>query len=82
MSSPQQQLQSRSKQFAVRTVHLVDALPQKPSAWVIGKQLLRSATSVAANYRATARARSHAEFVAKLERWLKRQTNLYSGSKC
>lgn len=56
----------RSKGFALRVIALVDALPQTRSADVLGKQLLRSATSVAANYRAACRARSTAEFIAKL----------------
>lgn len=61
-----QQLKDRTKRFALRIIRLADALPQKPSARVIGNQVLRSGTSVGANYRATGRARSRAEFVAKL----------------
>ena len=56
----------RSKAFALRIIRLVEALPKKPSADVIGRQLLRSATSVAANYRAAQRARSKAEFISKI----------------
>ena len=57
----------RSKQFALRVIRLVDTLPRKNlSGDVIGRQLLRSATSVGANYRAACRARSSAEFCAKL----------------
>jgi four helix bundle protein len=56
----------RSRQFAIRVISLVDALPQQRSADVLGRQLLRSATSVAANYRAACRARSTAEFIAKM----------------
>ena len=56
----------RTRAFAVRVIKMVDALPRRRSADVIGKQLLRSATSVGANYRAAQRARSHAEFRAKL----------------
>jgi len=56
----------RSKQFAIRVIRLVQALPKTDVARVIGRQLLRSATSVAANYRAVCRARSKAEFVAKI----------------
>ena len=59
-------LRARTKAFAVRTVRLFRALPKTDEGRVLGKQLLRSATSVAANYRAAARARSQAEFVAKL----------------
>ena len=59
-------LKDRTKQLALRIIRLVDALPRKRSAEVIGKQLLRSATSVGANYRAARMARSTAEFQAKL----------------
>ena len=57
---------ARSKAFALRIIRLVEALPKKPSADVLGRQLLRSATSVAANYRAAQRARSKAEFISKI----------------
>lgn len=53
-------------EFALRTMRMTRALPNNPEGWVISKQILRSATSVAANYRATGRARSRAEFVSKL----------------
>ena len=59
-------LRIRTKAFAVRVIRLVDSLPSRRSCEVIGKQLLRSATSVGANYRAACRARSTAEFIAKL----------------
>ena len=59
-------LKERTKQFALRVVRLYRALPARGEARVIGKQLLRSGTSVGANYRAACRARSRAEFVAKL----------------
>ncbi|HEY3767759.1 MAG TPA: four helix bundle protein, partial [Candidatus Angelobacter sp.] len=52
--------------FALRIVKLFRALPRAVEAQVIGKQLLRSGTSVAANYRAACRARSKAEFIAKI----------------
>ena len=61
-----EQLKERTKQFALRVIHLVNALPNSKMAEVIGRQLLRSATSVGANYRAACRARSRAEFMAKL----------------
>lgn len=60
------ELKDRTKQFAVRVVKLFRSLPKTDEARVIGKQDLRSATSVAANYRAVCRARSKAEFVAKI----------------
>ena len=63
---PAEELKKRSKQFAIRVIRMIQALPKTDVARVIGKQLLRSATSVAANYRAVCRARSKAEFVAKM----------------
>jgi four helix bundle protein len=61
-----QQLKDRTKMFALRVIKMSDALPRTRAANVIANQVLRSATSMAANYRATGRARSKAEFVAKL----------------
>ena len=66
LSSQSEQLRERTKAFALRIVKLFRSLPRAIEAQVIGKQLLRSGTSVAANYRAACRARSRAEFVAKL----------------
>lgn len=60
------QLMERTKAFAVRVIRLVERMPRRRSADVIGRQLLRCATSVAANYRAACRARSRKEFVSKL----------------
>ena len=58
----------RTKAFAVRVIRLYAALPKTDAAaQVIGKQLLRSGTSVGAQYREAARARSRAEFVSKIE---------------
>ncbi len=59
-------LRVRTREFALRVVRLVDALPNGRAADMIGKQILRSATSVGANYRAACRARSTAEFLAKM----------------
>lgn len=59
-------LRDRSKQFAVSIVRLFRVLPKTEEARVVGKQLLRSATSVAANYRAAGRSRSRAEFISKI----------------
>lgn len=59
-------LKFRTKQFALRVMKLVDALPSRRSCDVVGKQLLRSGTSVGANYRVACRARSTAEFCAKM----------------
>jgi len=62
----EQQFKTRTKQLALRVITLVEALPHTRSADVIGKQLLRGATSVAANYRAACRAKSTADLIAKL----------------
>jgi len=62
----QSDLRVRTKQFALRILRLYRALPTKDEARILGKQLLRSGTSVGANYRAACRARSRAEFIAKL----------------
>jgi four helix bundle protein len=61
-----QELRNRTKAFALRVIHMSEALPQKRAANVIDNEILRSATSMAANYRAAGRSRSKAEFVAKL----------------
>ena len=63
---PERDLKKRTKQFALRAIKLVENLPKTQTAKVIGNQLLRSSTSVPANYRASCRARSNAEFRAKL----------------
>jgi four helix bundle protein len=60
------ELKRRTKQFALRVLRLVGALPRTIEARAIGSQLVRSATSVGANYRAACRGRSKAEFIAKL----------------
>jgi four helix bundle protein len=60
------ELKSRTKQFALRILKLVGALPNTIEGRAIANQLVRCGTSVAANYRATCRARSRAEFVAKI----------------
>ncbi len=59
-------LKLRTKQLSLRVVKLFQALPKTEEARITGKQLLRSATSVAANYRAACRARSQAEFFSKI----------------
>ena len=60
------ELQRRTKTFALRTMKLVRALPKDVVARAIASQLIRCATSVGANYRASCRGRSRAEFIAKL----------------
>ncbi len=62
----QEEMKARTKQFALRVIRLVQSLPQNLVAEVLGKQLLRSGTSVGANYRAACRAKSTADFVHKL----------------
>ena len=59
-------LKKRTKAFALRIIKLVESLPPDKTADVIGKQLLRCGTSVGANYRASCRARSQADFIAKM----------------
>jgi four helix bundle protein len=71
MSEERTDLRDRTKAFALRVIRLYTALPQRTEAQVIGKQVLRSGTSVGANYREAYRARSNAEFVAKLGDCLK-----------
>ena len=61
-----QELKERTKQFALRVMRLVDALPRTPKGNALAGQLVRSGTSVAANYRGACRGRSRAEFVAKI----------------
>jgi four helix bundle protein len=60
------ELRCRTKEFALRTMKLVNALPRSRSANAVAGQLVRSGTSVASNYRAACRARSRAEFIAKI----------------
>ena len=60
------ELQKRTKQFALRVLKLIDALPHSAAGRAILSQLVRVATSVGANYRSACRARSRAEFAAKL----------------
>lgn len=61
-----QELKERTKQFALRVMGLVDALPRTPKGNALAGQLVRSGTSVAANYRAACRGRSRAEFISKI----------------
>ena len=89
----ERELLERTKQFALRVFKLVGALPQTIQGRAVASQLIRSGTSVAANYRAACRARSKPEFVAKLgvveeeadesAFWLEltMETNLLSASK-
>jgi len=60
------ELQARTKSFALRIIRMFRSLPKTEEARILGRQVLRSGTSVAANYHAVCRARSKAEFTAKL----------------
>src|SRR2546423_4056699 len=60
-------LRVRTKSFALRIIRLYAALPKTVEAQVIGKQLLRSGTSVGAHYREAQRAKSNADFISKIE---------------
>lgn len=60
-------LKIRTRKFALRIIQLYKALPNSVEAQIIGKQILRSGTSVGAQYREATRARSTAEFISKIE---------------
>ena len=60
------ELKARTKELALRVIRLVDALPNSVKGRAIANQVMRSSTSVAANYRAACRARTRAEFIAKI----------------
>jgi four helix bundle protein len=62
----EQEFKNRTKQIAIRVIRLVESLPVTNSAQIIGKQLLRSATSIGANYRAACRGKSTADVLHKL----------------
>ena len=65
MKKEEPDLKDRTKKFALRMVWMFSALPKTTEAQVLGKQVLRSGTSVGANYREAHRARSKPEFIAK-----------------
>ncbi len=67
MAENNRDLAERTKAFALRIIRLYSALPKTTEAQVLGKQMLRSGTSVGAHYREAKRARSNAEFISKLE---------------
>jgi four helix bundle protein len=66
-----EELKSRTKQFALRVMRMVDALPRSAKGRILGDQILRSATSVASGYRAASRARSRADWIDKIGHTLK-----------
>src|SRR6266513_49755 len=71
MKDENKDLRDRTKEFAIRVVRMFSALPKSTEAQVLGKQVLRSGTSVGANYREACRSRSKAEFIAKMGDCLK-----------
>jgi four helix bundle protein len=62
----EKELKIRTRKFAVTILNFVDRLPNRRSANIIGNQLGRSASSIASNYRAACRSRSHNEFISKI----------------
>ena len=60
------QLQDRTKKFSIRVIRAFARLPKDEATRIIGRQFLRSGTSLAANYRASCRARSAADFISKI----------------
>lgn len=62
----EQKFKERTKKSALRVLQLVEELPRSPAADVISRQLLRSATSIGANYRAACRGKSKADVISKL----------------
>lgn len=61
------ELKNRTKLFAIQVVKMTELLPNKQIGWTITNQIIRSATSVAANYRAVCRAKSDRDFISKME---------------
>ena len=66
MDKTAEDLKVRTKRFAIRVLDFVDTLPRTPSGDSLARQLARAGLGVAGNYRGSCRARSHAEFTAKL----------------
>jgi four helix bundle protein len=64
----EREFKARTKKVALRVIRLVEALPKKPAAQVIGRQLVRCGTAVGANYRAACRSVSRADMVSRLSR--------------
>ncbi len=60
------ELKTRTRRFALRVIDMVESLPKRRTAGVIGGQLLRAGTAVGANYRAACRAKSNLDFISKL----------------
>ena len=66
MTMTSDELKKRTKKFAIDIIRLVDSLPLDRTTNILGKQLIRAATSVGANYRAACRGRSKADFISKI----------------
>ena len=75
-------LQERTKKFAIRIIKAFARLPKDEVARTIGRQFLRSGTTVAANYRAACRARSAADFISKVSVVTEESMKRSSGSNC
>ena len=75
-------LKKRTKAFALRILKLVDALPKTTAGRALASQIVRSGTSVAANYRAACRAKSTADFIAKMGIVEEEADEIRSGSNC
>jgi len=67
MTMDKQDLKKRTKEFALRTIKMIEKMPKGIAAAVVSKQVVRSATSVASNYRAACRAKSDNDFLYKID---------------
>ncbi len=67
LSVMKEQMKQRTKNVGLEVIKLIDELPSKTSVWVIAKQIVRSSTSIGANYRVVSRAKSQADFINKLK---------------
>lgn len=76
------ELKKRTKTFALRVIRLVESLPRGRTAEVLGRQLLRSGTSVGANYRAACRAKSTPDFISKMGTVEEETDDHYIGWSC
>jgi four helix bundle protein len=65
---PPEQLKARAFDAAVRTIRFVESLPRGMRTWTVGRQLMDSGTSQAAQYRAASRAQSRRDFISKMKR--------------
>jgi hypothetical protein len=77
-----QDFMKRTMRFGLRTIRVVESLPNSQTAGVIGNQLLRAGTAVGANYRSALRGKSRADFIAKWGSLKRNATKLCIGCKC